>query len=192
MNTSFSQPLPKAYSQIEEATKASGFTMASDLLTGSLLGTLAASKPGGKFLEMGTGTGLSTSWLLNGMDQHATLISVDYDPKYIAIAEKFLGDDKRLSLVTADGGEWLDANSRLRFDSIFADTWHGKYLMLDETLAMLNKGGFYIIDDMLRQPNWPEGHHEKVTKLIATLEARQDLFLTKQVWSTGIIIAVKK
>jgi len=192
VNTSFSQPLPKAYSQIEEATKASGFTMASDLLTGSLLGTLAASKPGGKFLEMGTGTGLSTSWLLNGMDQHATLISVDYDPKYIAIAEKFLGDDKRLSLVTADGGEWLDANSRLRFDFIFADTWHGKYLMLDETLATLNKGGFYIIDDMLRQPNWPEGHHEKVTKLIATLEARQDLFLTKQVWSTGIIIAVKK
>ena len=77
MNTSFSQTLPKAYSQIEEATKASGFTMASDLLTGSLLGTLAASKPGGKFLEMGTGTGLSTSWLLNGMDQNATLISVD-------------------------------------------------------------------------------------------------------------------
>ncbi|SHG86764.1 Predicted O-methyltransferase YrrM [Chryseolinea serpens] len=192
MNTSFSQPLPKAYSQIEEATKASGFTMASDLLTGSLLGTLAASKPGGKFLEMGTGTGLSTSWLLNGMDRDATLISVDYDPKYIAIAEKFLGDDKRLSLVTADGGEWIDANSRLRFDFIFADTWHGKYLMLDETLAMLNKGGFYIIDDMLRQPNWPEGHHEKVTKLIASLEALQDLFLTKQVWSTGIIIAVKK
>ena len=192
MNASFSQSLPKAYSQIEEATKASGFTMASDLLTGSLLGTLAASKPGGKFLEMGTGTGLSTSWLLNGMDQNATLISVDYDPKYIAVAEKFLGDDKRLSLVTADGGEWLDANNRLRFDFIFADTWHGKYLMLDETLAMLNKGGFYIIDDMLRQPNWPEGHHEKSVKLIAALEARQDLFLTKQVWSTGIIIAVKK
>ncbi|HEY5749997.1 MAG TPA: class I SAM-dependent methyltransferase [Chryseolinea sp.] len=192
MNTSFSQTLPKAYSQIEEATKASGFTMASDLLTGSLLGTLAASKPGGKFLEMGTGTGLSTSWLLNGMDQNATLISVDYDPKYLAIAEKFLGDDKRLSLVTADGGEWLDANNRLRFDFIFADTWHGKYLMLEETLAMLNKGGFYIIDDMLRQPNWPEGHHEKSVKLIAALEARQDLFLTKQVWSTGIIIAVKK
>jgi len=192
VNASFSQSLPKAYSQIEEATKASGFTMASDLLTGSLLGTLAASKPGGKFLEMGTGTGLSTSWLLNGMDQNATLISVDYDPKYIAVAEKFLGDDKRLSLVTADGGEWLDANNRLRFDFIFADTWHGKYLMLDETLAMLNKGGFYIIDDMLRQPNWPEGHHEKSVKLIAALEARQDLFLTKQVWSTGIIIAVKK
>jgi len=166
--------------------------MASDLLTGSLLGTLAASKPGGNFLEMGTGTGLSTAWILHGMDQHASLISVDHDPKYLAIAEKFLGGDKRLSLVAADGGEWLEANKHLKFDYIFADTWHGKYLMLDEALAMLKPGGLYIIDDMLRQPNWPEGHHEKVVKLLAALEARKDIVMTKQVWSTGIVIVVKK
>ncbi len=57
---------------------------------------------------------------------------------------------------------------------------------------MLNKGGIYIIDDMLPQPNWPEGHHEKAINLINFLERREDLFLTKQVWSTGIIVAVKK
>ena len=64
--------------------------------------------------------------------------------------------------------------------------------MLDEVLCMLNRGGFYIIDDMLPQPNWPEGHQEKAIKLITSLEAREDLVLTKQVWATGIIIAVKK
>lgn len=32
-------------------------------------------------------------------------------------------------------------------DFIFADTWHGKYLMLAEVLDMLNPGGLYIIDD---------------------------------------------
>ena len=32
--------------------------MASDELTGSLLCTLAATKPGGNFLELGTGTGI--------------------------------------------------------------------------------------------------------------------------------------
>lgn len=74
----------------------------------------------------------------------------------------------------------------------FADTWHGKYLLLDDTLSMLNKGGIYIIDDMLPQPNWPDGHHEKALKLINDLEARVDLQITKQVWATGIIIAVKK
>jgi hypothetical protein len=57
---------------------------------------------------------------------------------------------------------------------------------------MLNKGGLYIIDDMLPQPNWPDGHQEKAIKLIEYLDTRDDLWLTKQIWATGIIIAVKK
>ena len=64
--------------------------------------------------------------------------------------------------------------------------------MLDDMLTMLNKGGLYIVDDMLPQSNWPDGHHEKATSLIKYLEAREDLFLTKQVWATGIIVATKK
>ena len=57
---------------------------------------------------------------------------------------------------------------------------------------MLNKGGLYIIDDMLPQPNWPDGHREKAISLVTYLETRKDLIITKQVWATGIIIAVKK
>ena len=83
-------------------------------------------------------------------------------------------------------------NKDKKFDYIFADTWHGKYLLLDEVLSMLNKGGLYIIDDMLPQPNWPDGHHEKAINLVTVLEKRSDLILTKQNWATGIIIAVKK
>jgi hypothetical protein len=45
---------------------------------------------------------------------------------------------------------------------------------------------------MLPQPNWPDGHQEKVVKLITYLEAREDLLLTKMVWASGLIIAVKK
>lgn len=165
--------------------------MASDVLTCSLLRTLAASKPSGKFLELGTGTGLGTSWILDGMDAQSSLTSIDNDEKFLAIAHQFLGDDKRLKLVCTDGGDWVEANKNDRYDYIFADTWHGKYLMLDDVLAMLNKGGFYIIDDMLPQPNWPEGHEEKVANLMKVLEAREDLLVTKQDWATGIIIAVK-
>jgi len=186
------QDFPGEYKNINEATKASGFTMASDVLTGSLLQTLAASKPAGKFLELGTGTGLSTAWILQGMDKDATLISIDNEPKFLEIARQYLGADKRVNLVLTDGGEWVEQNKQEKFDYIFADTWHGKYLLLDEVLSMLNKGGFYIIDDMLPQPNWPDGHQEKAINLVNYLETRSDLFLTKQVWSTGIIICVKK
>lgn len=63
--------------------------MASDLLTGSLLRTLAASKPAGKFVELGTGTGLSTSWILGGIDNDSSLISIDNEPELLKIAGDF-------------------------------------------------------------------------------------------------------
>jgi predicted O-methyltransferase YrrM len=192
MTEEINQQFPKAYQQINGATKASGFDMASDVLTCSLLRTLASTKPSGKFLELGTGTGLSTSWILDGLDQESTLTSIDNDAKFLAIAQTFLGGDNRLTLVDTDGAEWIENNKDKKFDYIFADTWHGKYLLLDEALSMLNSGGLYIIDDMLPQPNWPDGHQDKATKLIKDLESRDDLQLTKQVWATGIVIGVKK
>ena len=192
MNQKIHQAFPKAYYSLDEATKLSGFTMASDVLTCSLLRTLASSKPGGKFLELGTGTGLSASWILDGMDEDSTLTSIDNDSKFLEIAQSFLSDDKRLKLICADGAEWVEANRDQKYDYIFADTWHGKYLLLDEVLSMLNKGGLYLVDDMLPQPNWPEGHHEKAIAFTQLLENRSDLILTKQVWATGIIVAVKK
>jgi len=186
------QDIPKAYFDLDTATKESGFTMASDIKTCSLLKTLAASKPVGKFLELGTGTGLSTAWILEGMDTNSTLISFDNDEKFLNIAHKFLDKDNRLKLVLSDGEDWIKSNQGQKFDYIFADTWHGKYLLLDEVLEMLNKGGLYIVDDMLPQPNWPDGHQEKAVNFVKYLESRKDLTLTKQNWATGIIIAVKK
>jgi predicted O-methyltransferase YrrM len=192
MNNKVINKIPKQYRGIESETKKAGFTMASDVLTGSLLRTLVCAKPGSKVLELGTGTGLSTSWLLDGMDSNSSLISVDYDARFLQIASKYLGADHRLTLVESDGGEWIEKNRQERFDFIFADTWHGKYFLLNEAIEMLNKGGIYFIDDMLPQPNWPEGHDLKVQKLIEDLEQRDDIVLTKLSWSTGIILAVKK
>lgn len=186
------QSLPPQYNHIQEATTTSGFTMASDILTCSLLRTMAASKPRGRFLELGTGTGLATSWILDGMDKDSTLVSIDNDENYLEIASKYLSGDRRLELVSTDGGEWIGQNRSNKFDYIFADTWHGKYLMLDEALSMLNMGGLYIIDDMLPQPNWPDGHYEKAINLEKYLDTHPDFFVTKLVWATGIIVAVRK
>ena len=184
--------IPKNYHAILEETKSLGFTMSSDMLTCQLLKTLAASKPNGKFLELGTGTGLATAWILDGMNSGASLVSIDNKKEFISVAEKHLGADSRLLLACMDGGEWLAKHATEQFDYIFADTWHGKYLMLDETLAMLKEGGFYIIDDMLPQPNWHEGHDQKVEKLMETLANRNDLTITQQNWASGIVIVVKK
>ncbi len=184
--------MPSAYPAIDAATRAHGFDMASDIAVGALLRTLAAAKPAGRFLELGTGSGLSTSWILDGMDEKATLESVDNDKALLDIAGKHLGGDGRLTLHYSDGGDFLHEKAGERYDYIFADTWHGKYLLLEETLEMLNRGGMYIVDDMLPQPNWPEGHAEKANQLTQYLRERDDLAVTRLNWASGVIIAVKQ
>jgi predicted O-methyltransferase YrrM len=58
-----------------------------------MMRSLAASKPGGRLLELGTGTGLSTAWLLDGMDAGSRLLTTDNDPSCLAVAEKHLGSE---------------------------------------------------------------------------------------------------
>lgn len=184
--------LPKGFTDIQAASQAIGFSMPSDLQTGALLRTLAGSKPSAKVLEIGTGTGLATAWLLAGMNADSTLISIDNETVYQSVADRILGDDARLQLICTDAGKWLDDNKDQQFDLIFADAWPGKYANLDSTLNSLYTGGLYIIDDMLPQPNWPAGHGDTVNKLVADLERRNELQIVKMAWSTGILIATKK
>ena len=183
---------PSAYNAIKKATEANGFTMPSEVLTCSLLKTLAATKPGGRFLELGTGTGLATTWILDGMDESSALISIDNDETLLNIAKENLGLEKRIKLICTDGGTWIKQNAGKEFSFIFADTWPGKYTLLDEVLDMVEKGGIFIIDDMLPQQNWPTGHAEKAIQLIADLDSRDDIILTKMGWATGIVIITKK
>lgn len=183
--------VPSAYAEILQATQDHQFSMASDPHTGTLLSVLATSKPKGKFLELGTGTGLSTSWILAGMDQNSSLESIDFDGEVLSIAREYLGSDPRLNLIEMDGEEWILSNLNRKYDFIFADTWHGKYLLLDEVLDMLAPGGIYLVDDMLPQSNWPDGHAEKAENFVKKLESFPFLAISKLHWATGIIIAVR-
>ncbi len=184
---------PPLIKDIEEATKTIGFIMGSDHLIGSLLRTLAAAKSSGMLLELGTGTGLSTAWLLDGMDAQSRLMTVDNNENNTAIAWQFLGQDPRVTFNTMDGATFITSMQERgsAFDLIFADMPPGKFQYLDETLQLLKPGGLYIIDDMLLLTSWEEAHVSRVYRLISTLEHREDLRITKLNWSTGIIIAAK-
>ncbi|MEZ4903432.1 MAG: class I SAM-dependent methyltransferase [Spirosomataceae bacterium] len=182
---------PPYYIDIQAESNQIAFSMPSDLQTGSLLDILVSSKPGGEFLELGTGTGLALAWIVSAMQEDSRVISVDNNPTYIAIAKKYFDKDKRVSIHYEDASQWILNNQHRRFDLIFADAWPGKYEKLNETLSLLKKGGFYVIDDMLPQPNWPIEHPKNVQRLLKELAQRSDIKLIKMNWSTGIIIAIK-
>jgi len=185
---------PKSLASIQKETKKLKFKMASDPMVGSLLRTLAASKPKSSFLELGTGTGLATSWILDGMCENSQLITVDNDAKLLDVANKILGSDQRIKILNKDADQFLEEScqKKERFDFIFADTWGGKYRFLEEALNILNPHGLYIIDDMLPQPNWPTDHPVKVKSLLNDLENRKDFYITKLEWSCGVVICTKK
>jgi len=183
---------PAALAAITRDSDRVGFTMASAPETGSLLRTLAASKPSGRFLELGTGTGVATAWLLDGMDADACLDTVDNDPNASAIAQRYLGDDSRVSFHVGDGAAFLAGQKESHFDFIFADAWPGKFTELAKTLSLLKRGGLYVIDDLLPQPNWPEGHAPKVPSLVAQLEAQTGFESTSLEWASGLMLLVKR
>lgn len=183
--------LPKFYSEIKSDSEKISFSMPSDLQTGSFLRTLSATKKDGHFLELGTGTGLSLAWLIEGMEENSSLISIDNTVEYQDIAKKYF-QKPNVSFVCEDAEKWILNYKGLKFDLIFADAWPGKYVVLDETLSLLKSGGIYLIDDMLPQPNWPLNHDKNVERLIQDLENRTDIQLTKMCWSTGLILITKK
>lgn len=185
------QDKPAIHQKIEQKSEEIGFTMPSDLYIGTLLKTLVSSKPKGSFLELGTGIGLSLSWMVDGMDAESKLISVDNDPKLISIVKDYFESDKRVQLCCEDGSEWIKNYTGENFDLVFADAWPGKYSEIDEVLDLVKVGGFYVIDDMTAQPNWPEGHEDNVARLLVYLENRKDFTLTKLNWSTGLVLAVR-
>lgn len=183
--------LPSTLPELQDSARAAGFTMSCEPRTGSLLATLAATRPGGRILELGTGVGEGTAWLLGGMNETATLVTVELDDAVQAVARDRFAEDGRVTFVTGDGGRWLERYDGAPFDLVFADTWPGKFTHLDAALGLVAPGGAYVVDDLTPVPGWPEGHGAAVTELLAALEGRSDFRTTRLTWSTGLLIAVR-
>jgi predicted O-methyltransferase YrrM len=182
---------PGAVVTIQQETDALGFAMASEPKTGALLAALATSKPGGRFLELGTGTGLGTAWLLAGMDRDARLDTVESDPAVAAVARRHLATDSRVTFHVMDATDFIGQSAPNHFDLVYADAWPGKFSQLDETLRLLRVGGIYFIDDLLPQPSWPDEHAPKVRALIDALECRPGYTTVKLAWASGLMLVVR-
>ena len=183
---------PPHLEDIKIATETLRFNMASIPTTGALLRTLARATPAANVLELGTGTGMATCWLLDGLAADGHLVTVDIDPVVQQVAKINLGYDPRINFVEQDGSEFLQNTQTLRFDLIFADALPGKFSELEEALSLLADGGVYVCDDLMPQENWPEGHAPKVPVYIETMQARPDLEVEYWEWSSGILLARKK
>jgi predicted O-methyltransferase YrrM len=113
-------------------------------------------------------------------------VSVETDEVLQRNAREILGADQRLSLVLEDGAEFLLRQPEQSFDLLFADAMAGKFESLDDALAVVKPGGFYIIDDLLPQPNWPDGHGKRVDELMYRLSADPRFAMLPMIWASGV------
>lgn len=169
-----------------------GFTLSCEPEVGRLLATLAASTPaGGRILEMGTGVGVGTSWIVHGVGgrDDVQVVSVDLDEQASAIAREASWP----AWVTLRVGDVLEVLDELgRFDLIFADAQGGKWTGLDRTIAALRPGGLLLVDDMT-PPRWMDDAHERHTARVrATLLSHPELTSAELACGSGMILCTRR
>lgn len=187
-----SKTTPKQYENIIKKSREIHFEMYSQEDLGILLRFLTASKKEAHVLELGTGTGLSLSLILEGLGKKGKVVSVEKEAQYLELANSFFGEDKRLKLVHQDAHLWVNENKDAQFDLIFADTWAGKFTELETVLDMVKPGGFYVIDDLNHQTDWPPGHQDKVILLLEKLKCQTDFYTLPLDMGSGFMVLCRK
>ncbi len=184
--------LPPLVASAQQRAIEAGFTLACEPGVGRLLATLAAAVPlHGRILEMGTGVGVGTAWIVHGLGERrdVEVISVEVDPGTAAVARTGTWPPW-LSLRVADILDLLtDLGS---FDLIFADSQGGKWAGLDRTIAALRPCGILLVDDMT-PPTWLDDQHRHNTARVReTLLGHADLIAAEIAAASGMILATRR
>jgi demethylmenaquinone methyltransferase/2-methoxy-6-polyprenyl-1,4-benzoquinol methylase len=187
-----SRHLPEPVAYTTALARQAGFTMSCEPEVGALLAVLAAAVPQtGRILELGTGAGVGTAWLVHGLTTRTDveIVTVDNDQAAADLAAQapwpphvrpIVGDAVH---VTAGEGT---------FDLIFADAQGGKWDGLDVTIAALRPGGHLLVDDMT-PPHFADIHHEhKTTEVRTRILGHPDLISVPIAWSTGLILSTRR
>jgi len=181
--------LPPLVVQTQTVSEKGKFNMSSEPRTGRLLRTLAATKPGGRLLELGAGVGVGSAWLLAGMDAAARLITVEVHERTAIVCRSLLAEDPRVEVVTADAIEWLEGYSGPAFDLVFADTTTAKFERRDLVFRHMANGALFVADDLLPQPKWVATHPARVERFRREILAEPNLFPTLIDWASGLLVA---
>jgi predicted O-methyltransferase YrrM len=149
--------LPELVAAAAERAGLAGFRLSCHPAVGRLLAVLAAHlAAGARVLELGTGAGVGTAWIVSGLlpRDDVSVLTVEKDARMAALAAQ-AGWPGFVTLRHEDALETLASPGS--FDLIFADAQGGKWEGLDLTIAALGPHGLIVVDDMTPTPGWDAG-----------------------------------
>lgn len=143
--------VPERVRRAEEDAAELGFTLGCRPEIGMLLRTLVATKPSGRIAESGTGTGIGTAWMHDGLGSTASLVTVEHDQARAHAAAELFADDPRVVVLH---GDWTELRQHGPFNVFFCDGG-GKRDDPDTVISLLAPGGILVLDDFTPSDAWP-------------------------------------
>lgn len=121
---------------------------------GASLRLLAATVGAKAAVEIGTGTGVSSMWLLRGMRPDGVLTTVDVEPEHQRVARETFSAagvaSNRVRLISGRALEVLPRLSDGAYDLVFCDADKTEYPgYLEQAMRLLRDGGIVIFDNAL-------------------------------------------
>ncbi|MEP6910371.1 MAG: class I SAM-dependent methyltransferase [Actinomycetota bacterium] len=125
---------------------------------GRFLAVLVATRSGGRFAEIGTGTGVGSAWIADAMGPEATLVTTELDDDRAAAASRLFDDHPNVRVLHGDWHELLPPEAP--FDLLFFDGGYWKQgdvpAESNQVLELMAWSGIVVIDDLTPESLWPE------------------------------------
>lgn len=188
--------VPGVVEQAKARAARAGFRLSCEDGVGQLLATLVLDvPPNGRVLELGTGVGVGTAWIVSGLESagrtDVDVVTVDFDPAVSSLAAS-ASWPAFVRLVEGDAVSLLASGSLGVFDLVFADAQGGKWEGLDRTIAALRPEAVLLVDDMRPQSWWTEGQRSKQELVRRTLLGHPDLEAIELDVGSGCILCTRR
>lgn len=183
--------LPGVLQGITSTTEDLELTMSGQLRFGALLRLLVASKPGGSILELGSGTGLLTAWLLDGMSADSRLLAVEADQEKAAVARRFHGRDSRLELREDSVPNVLQSLPG-GYALIAAGSPKALPGRVRELAGLLEPGGILAVGGLQDGDEADDPEATTMEETMNQLEGARGLERTVLDWGSGVLLASRR
>jgi predicted O-methyltransferase YrrM len=170
--------------------------------SGAVLGVLAAALGARAVVEVGTGAGVGSLYLLRGMPQDGVLTTIDVEVEHQRAAKQaFAEEGLRTTRTRTISGRALDVLPRLTdggYDLVFVDADKENLLgYVEQALRLLRRGGVLAVDNALWHDRVPDpARRDEVTTIVREVGrvVREDDRLVPALLPTGdgLLTAVKR
>ena len=169
---------------------------------GAALCLIAAMAGARSVVEIGTGAGVGSMWLLRGMRPDGVLTTIDVEPEHHRAARETFSEagipGNRVRLISGRALEVLPRLTDAAYDVVFCDGDKTEYAgYLEQALRLLRPGGVVAFDnalwhDRVADPTQRDEETTAIRELGRSVREDERLVSALLVAGDGLLVAVKK